>query len=190
VTELLISPAGTPMRVDDPARAEQLKSEGWSQGSAEASAAYAKQEELGGIGGTAQAFGAGAVRALSFGGTDYLGAQLGYGEHLRSLREVNPLASTTGEVVGTAAALAIPVPAAEPRRSLVALLVAFARSPPRPASWLVALSWRAKQPARTGLASAARPWAPWPSGAQQEPSRAQEWAFSRASPKTRWVNAS
>lgn len=60
----------------------------------------ARQERLGGIGGTIAAGAAGVARGATLGLSDVALGAVGLGDELQGLREVNPLASTIGEVGG------------------------------------------------------------------------------------------
>ena len=58
------------------------------------------EDEYGSVAGGAAAVGAGAARSLTFGGSDVVLDQLGYGDDLQHLEEVNPGLTTLGEVGG------------------------------------------------------------------------------------------
>lgn len=68
--------------------------------SAEAAGKTVLEEQYGGVGGKVAAFGAGALRGATLGGSDLLLDALGGGEDLQALREVNPITSTVGEIGG------------------------------------------------------------------------------------------
>ncbi len=60
-----------------------------------------KQDKYGGAVGKVASLGAGALRGLTFGGSDVAFSALGGADEIDALRDVNPITSTVGEVGGT-----------------------------------------------------------------------------------------
>lgn len=86
------------------------------------------KKELGGLGGQAEAFGMGAARALTFGGSDWL-ATKGFGEdpeRIKALEEENPIASTAGNIAGTVGGAVLGGPVAWAGRAGLAARTAVA----------------------------------------------------------------
>jgi hypothetical protein len=104
-TMVVLDPEGNPREMSIEQAAAALESPGWRVQTdvdrRDRLTGEAKEEVYGGVGGKIGATLAAGARGFSAGGSDFVIDQLGGGEELRNLREVNPELSTAAEIGGS-----------------------------------------------------------------------------------------
>lgn len=120
--EVVLTGPGGPRKVSgDEARRELLYGRGVGLGSegewAAAEAERREAEEYGGVKGAVEAAGAGALRGLTFGASDWAARQLGAGDTFAKLQKHNEGASIAGELAGAALPVVLSGGAAAPEEA-------------------------------------------------------------------------